>query len=78
VWVNDITVLGRNLLSIHPETPFFSSPSTGKGRVRVIMVQNIEMFCFTPPHPNPLPQGERGFPDGNYLKKETGASCKNP
>jgi len=22
---------------------------------------------FHPPHPAPLPQGERGFPDGNYL-----------
>ena len=53
------------LTSFHPETPFFSSPSTGEGRVRVIMVWNIEMFCFAPPHPNPLPQGERGFPDGN-------------
>ena len=29
------------------------------------MVQNIEMFCFAPPHPNPLPQEERGFPDGH-------------
>jgi hypothetical protein len=37
----------------------------GEGRVRVIMVRNIEMFCFAPPHPNPLPQGERGFPDKN-------------
>ena len=35
--------------------------------MRVIMVRNIEMFCFAPPHPNPLPQGERGFPDGNEL-----------
>jgi len=31
------------------------------------MVQNIEMLCFAPPHPNPLPRGEREFPDENYL-----------
>ena len=59
--------LRLKLFSVHPETPFFSSPSTGEGRVRVILVQNIEMFCFAPPHPSPLPQGERGFPDENYL-----------
>jgi len=53
------------LVRIHPEASFFSSPWTGEGRLRVIMVQNIEMFCFAPPHPNPLPQGERGFPDEN-------------
>ena len=35
--------------------------------MRVIMAQNIEMFCIAPPHPNPLPQGERGFRDKNYL-----------
>ena len=64
-----VSRLGNGYSSFHPETPFFSSPSTGEGRVRVIMVQSIEMFCFAPPHPNPLPQGERGFPDGHYSKE---------
>jgi hypothetical protein len=34
----------------------------------VTMVQDFEMFCFAPLHPDPLPQGERGGPDESYLK----------
>ena len=28
----------------------------------VVMARNIKTFHFDPPHPNPLPPGERGFP----------------
>ena len=44
----------------------------GKGRVGVIMAQNLNTFHFNPPHPTPLPQGERRFPDGNDLAKLKG------
>ena len=30
--------------------------------MRVTMLQNIEMFCFAPPHPNPLPPEGEGVP----------------
>jgi hypothetical protein len=32
------------------------------------MARNINTFHFDPPHPIPLPLGERGFPDGNYTR----------
>jgi len=35
------------------------------GGVGVIMVENFKGFRFDPPHPAPLPQGEREFPDEN-------------
>jgi hypothetical protein len=38
-----------------------------EGQGGVIMVWNLNGFCFRSPHPLPLPQGEREFPDGNYL-----------
>ena len=43
----------------------YDTVSYGEGRVRVITVQNFKVFVFTPPHPDPLPPGERGVPDGN-------------
>jgi len=36
--------------------------------VGVITVWNFSSFHFYPPHPRPLPRGERRFPDENYLK----------
>jgi hypothetical protein len=41
--------------------PVSSSPLMGEERVGVIRVRNIEIFHFDPPHPAPLPHGEREF-----------------
>jgi hypothetical protein len=50
--------------------PKFSPPPLrGRDRVGVIMAQNFNTFHFNSPHPGPLPQGEREFPDENYLAK---------
>jgi hypothetical protein len=38
----------------------------------VIMDSKFKTFCFDPPHPSPLPQGEREFPDGTSLDKSPG------
>jgi hypothetical protein len=48
---------------VRPETRLFSSPSMGEGEGGVIMARNFKTFYFYPPHPAPLPLGERGFPD---------------
>jgi hypothetical protein len=40
-----------------------------EGRVRFLMVRNIEIFHFNPPHPAPLPHGERGVPDGSIFER---------
>jgi hypothetical protein len=32
-----------------------------EGRVRFLIVRNIEIFHFDPPHPAHLPHGERGI-----------------
>jgi hypothetical protein len=37
----------------------------GEGGVGVIMSRNFKTIYFHPPHPRPLPQGEREFPDGH-------------
>jgi len=37
----------------------------GEGGVGVIIFRDFKEFPFIPPHPNPLPQGAREFPDGN-------------
>ena len=39
----------------------------GEGRVGVIMVKNFKGFRFDPPHPAPLPPGEREFLDENRV-----------
>ena len=54
-------------ISVNPETRLFSSPSTGEERVGVIMIRNLKTSCFQPPHPAPLPLGEREFPDEHQL-----------
>jgi len=54
------------LNSFHPETREFPSPSGGgRARVGVIMSGISRLFVSIPPHPAPLPRGEREFPDGN-------------
>ena len=50
-----------------PEALLSRRPRGGRVRVGVIRAQIFRAFYSYPPHPNPLPQGERGFPDGNYL-----------
>ncbi len=61
------------LLSSHPETRDLPSPS-GWGRVRVgvITIGISRLFISIPPHPAPLPRGEREFPDEDYLAKSEG------
>jgi hypothetical protein len=44
----------------------FFTPS-GRVRVGVIKAHIFSSFHLHPPHSLPLPQGEREFPDGNYL-----------
>jgi hypothetical protein len=53
------------LINVHPETRFFSSPSTGEEKGGGDNGSEFEISHFDPPHPNPLPLGERGFPDEN-------------
>jgi len=49
----------------------FTLPSRwGRERVGVIMDKNFKTFHFDPPHPSPLPQGERGFPNGHELERK--------
>jgi len=47
---------------------FFSSPLMGEGGVGVIISRDFKAFHFDPPHPGPLPRGEREFPDENQLE----------
>ena len=58
--LDEFVFFSSNLTSVHPETPFLPSPLRGEGRVGVIMVQNFELFCLAPPHPNPLPPRGEG------------------
>ena len=53
---------------VHPETLFSPPPRRGRVRVGVMKVKNFKACHPHPPHPNPLPQGEREFPDGHYLR----------
>jgi len=51
------------MICVHPETCF--SPPHRRGRGRVIKLKNFKAFYPYPPHPAPLPQGDREFPDEN-------------
>jgi len=44
--------------------------------VGVIMAPNFNTFHFYPPHPAPLPKGEREFPDENKLVKKRGVKME--
>jgi hypothetical protein len=37
-------------------------------RVGAIKAYDFTSFHLHPPHPRPLPRGEREFPGGNYLE----------
>jgi hypothetical protein len=53
-------------------TPFppIVTQSRGMVRVGVIRAQIFTAFFSHPPHPNPLPQGARGFPDEDWLNPD--------
>ena len=65
----------------HPETRGFPSPSgRGRARVGVIRIAISRLFISIPPHPAPLPRGEREFPDENQIgesrQEKKGAKIK--
>jgi hypothetical protein len=47
--------------------PITTQSLMGEGRVGVMAVQNSTLFPFVPPHPDPLPPGERGLTNGNEI-----------
>ncbi len=58
------------LFSSHPETQIFPFPFDGGGKGGGDNDLESQTFFLGPPHPAPLPRGEREFPDGNYLARD--------
>jgi hypothetical protein len=53
----------KRIPGFHPGVPLFPLPIEGGGKGGIDMKMKFNDFLFHSPSPNPLPPGERDFPD---------------